>query len=277
MAKVNILGESVGKADASQVVKVFENPEFGKVRVIIIDNIPMFIASDVASALGYKDPNKAIQMHCKSGNPTYYRKAYIPHSNGVGGVNVILIGESNIYRLVMRSDLESAEKFQDWVFEEVLPSIQKTGSYSLMEEEILKPSNYVEQIEGLATWVKMVSDMLNLNNASKVSYLKKVGDPLALPVPDYVPSKGVVKSATELLKENGIPLSAIAFNKIAMNKGALVELSRKSSHGYKKFKNIAADWLEFGENQVNPNNPKETQPLWYVDKFPELLKKLEIL
>lgn len=277
MAKIVNLDEGSKNSKASSVVKVFENTEFGKVRVIIEDGIPMFVASDVALALGYKDPNKAVQTHCKSGNPTFYRKAYIPHSNGIGGVNVILIGESNVYRLIMRSDLESAERFQDWVFEEVLPSIQRTGSYSINKGELFSPSNYVEQVEGLAAWVKAVSSVLNLNDASKVSYLEKAGRPLNLPVPDYVPSMGVVKSATELLKENGVPLSAIAFNKIAMNKGALVELSRKSSHGYKKFKNIAADWLEFGENQVNPNNPKETQPLWYKDRFPELLKKLEIL
>jgi len=72
-------------------------------------------------------------------------------------------------------------------------------------------------------------------------------------------------------------MSAIAFNKIALNKGVLIEKERKSSHGFRKFKNIADDWLEFGENQVNPNNPKETQPLWYEKKFPELLRRLDIL
>ena len=71
-------------------------------------------------------------------------------------------------------------------------------------------------------------------------------------------------------------MSAMAFNKIAVNKGILVEKEKKSSHGIKKFKNISEDWLEFGENQVNPNNPRETQPLWYEDRFKELLKKMEI-
>lgn len=61
MAKVNILGESISKADASQVVKVFENPEFGKVRTVVINNEPWFVGNDVAKALGYADPKDAVR------------------------------------------------------------------------------------------------------------------------------------------------------------------------------------------------------------------------
>lgn len=160
--------------------------------------------------------------------------------------------------------------------------------YFIKCEEIAKSKvesirrNLTPDINGYTVEDKMVaieyaSRILNLNDVSKLSLVKSVMDPMGLPTPDYVPSKGVIKSATELLKENGIQMSAIAFNKIAMNKGILVELERKSSHGKKKFKNISNDWMAFGENQVNPNNPKETQPLWYTDKFRELLKIMNIL
>ena len=121
-------------------------------------------------------------------------------------------------------------------------------------------------------WVKGVSELLNLNDSSKLSLLGKVATPLGLPTPDYTPSKGIVKSATELLKEKGLSISAQAFNQRAIQKGFLCEMKRNSSHGKDKpFKSITESGLLYGEIQVNPNNPKCTQPLWYEDKFIELL------
>lgn len=124
-------------------------------------------------------------------------------------------------------------------------------------------------------WVKGVSEMLNLNDSSKLSLLGKVAEPLNLPLPDYTPSHGILKSATDLLKERKTQISAREFNTVAIEKGYLCELERKSSYGQKKkFKSITEKGLSFGENQVNPNNPKGTQPLWYESKFDELLAVL---
>lgn len=124
-------------------------------------------------------------------------------------------------------------------------------------------------------WIKGVSEMLNLNDASKLALLGKVAEPLNLPLPDYTPSKGILKSATDLLKERKTQISAREFNTVAIEKGYLCELERKSSYGQKKkFKSITEKGLSFGENQVNPNNPKGTQPLWYESKFDELLAVL---
>lgn len=119
---------------------------------------------------------------------------------------------------------------------------------------------------------KFLSSYLNLNESSKLIIAKSIAEPLGLPTPDYTPSKGIVKSATELLKEKGLSISAQAFNQRAIQKGFLCEMKRKSSHGKDKpFKSITESGLLYGENQVNPNNPKSTQPLWYEDKFIELL------
>lgn len=124
-------------------------------------------------------------------------------------------------------------------------------------------------------WVKGVSEVLNLNNSSKLSLLSKVAAPLGLPIPDYTPSHGILKSATELLKEAGLSISAQVFNQRAIQKGILCDIKRKSSKGKDKhFKSITESGLLYGENQVNPNNPKETQPLWYKEKFNELLMLL---
>lgn len=101
-------------------IRTIETPE-GKI---------LFCASDVAKALGYKNPNKAVLDHCKSGNIT---KCYIAHENGIGGVNLNFIPESEIYRLILRSELDSAEKFGDWLFEDVIPSIRTKGYYGKID------------------------------------------------------------------------------------------------------------------------------------------------
>lgn len=122
-------------------------------------------------------------------------------------------------------------------------------------------------------WVKGVSEMLNLNDSSKLMLLGQVAQPLGLPVPDYTPSHGTLRPATELLKAHGIKMSAQDFNKLLAEKGYLATLTRKSSGGKeKRFKSITAKGLSYGENQVSPHNPRETQPLWYEDKFAELLE-----
>ena len=122
-----------------------------------------------------------------------------------------------------------------------------------------------------------VSETLRLNESSKLLLLKKVGDPLGLPTPDYVPSKGILKSAGVLLKECGSAVSAQVFNQKMIEAGMMEDLARPSSHGkVKYFKSIKGKGLDFGENQVNPNNPKETQPQYYEVKFPELLQILKI-
>ena len=118
-------------------IKLFENPEFGQVRVFLEDGEPLFVAKDIATILGYSNTAEAIATHCKSGD---IEKRYVPHPNGVGGTNLQVLREANVYRLIMRSNLESAGRFQDWVTEEVLPSIRKTGSYSV------KPMTTIEML-----------------------------------------------------------------------------------------------------------------------------------
>ena len=137
-------------------------------------------------------------------------------------------------------------------------------------------------VESIATKSVTISDKikvadwlikaLNLNESSKLLLAKSIADPLGLPTPDYTPSKGTLRSCAELLKEHAAPLSPQQFNQRMIQRGYMSELTRPSSKGsVKKFKSIIGDGLLYGENQVNPNNPKSTQPLYYADKFGELL------
>ena len=132
-----------------------------------------------------------------------------------------------------------------------------------------------EEAKARMVMVEGMKRVLNLNDASTLAYAQKLFAPLGLPTPDYVPSRGVLKSASELLKSHNAGISAQAFNKLALKEGFLELKGRKSSSGkMKPFKSISDKGESYGENQVCPNNPKETQPSWYEDKFDELLKKL---
>lgn len=117
-------------------LQIFNNPEFGEIRTIEIEGKPYFVASDVAAALGYANPRKAVSDHCKG-----VTKRDTPTSSGVQSMSYI--GEGDLYRLIMKSKLPSAEKFESWVMDEVLPSIRSTGYY-------VKPLTTAEQIKLIA-------------------------------------------------------------------------------------------------------------------------------
>lgn len=103
-------------------IQEFFNEKFGTVRTVAIDDVIYFVASDIARALGYKNPQKAIRDHCKRVN-----ESFIPSNGGEQKAKVIT--KSDIYRLIVRSKLESADEFESWIFDEIMPTIEKTGAY----------------------------------------------------------------------------------------------------------------------------------------------------
>ena len=119
---------------------------------------------------------------------------------------------------------------------------------------------------------KWAADFLNLNEVSKLRMAKQILDPLGLPIPDYVPSKGVKHSAKELLLRNGIQMSAQSLNKALAKAGILKQHARPGKGGkVHKWYVITDSGERFGENDVCPQNPKQTQPLWYDNMFSELV------
>lgn len=126
-------------------IKIFENGVFGSLRTINENGKIMFVASDVAKMLGYKNVSDAISKHCR-----YIAKCDIPHPQGKGTLEVNIIPEGDVYRLIAHSKLPSAEKFESWVFDEVLPSIRKNGGYiagqeNLSDEELMAKALLVAQ------------------------------------------------------------------------------------------------------------------------------------
>ena len=111
---------------------VFNNEEFGKVRVVNINGEGWLAGKDVVEALGYSNASKAVSTHCK-----HTIKEMIAHSqNGnVVKTQTTLINEGDIYRLIIRSNKAEAEIFERWVFDEILPQIRQTGGYIHIKEE----------------------------------------------------------------------------------------------------------------------------------------------
>lgn len=109
-------------------LKLFENKEFGKLEVLIENGKEYFPAIEVAKILGYSNPNDAIIRHCKNSGVVFHE---VTINTGLANriVNKKFIDEGNLYRLIVKSKLPQAEKFEKWVFEEVLPTIRKTGMY----------------------------------------------------------------------------------------------------------------------------------------------------
>ena len=171
--------------------------------------------------------------------------------------------ESGVYKLVFKSRKPNAEAFTDWMADEVLPEIRKTGRYN---------TKY-NGIEDVAFMVKFVADDLRVNEASRLLMYENMCKDFDIPtgfLPKYEHNGNrQMKAASTLLKENNCGMSAIEFNSLLMEAGYLEERERPSSkgNGVRKFKALTEKGLKYGENVVSPHNQKEVQPLYYENSF----------
>lgn len=108
-------------------LQVYNNAEFGSVRTTVIDGEPFFVGKDIAEVLGYSNPQKALRDHVDEEDKT------LNDSFTVNGTKGILINESGLYSLILRSQLPKARQFKRWVTSEVLPSIRRHGMYATDE------------------------------------------------------------------------------------------------------------------------------------------------
>lgn len=213
--------------------EVFKHGEFGEVRTVVRDedNNPWFVAKDVAEALGYTNPQKAIRDHCKGVNETF-----LPSKGGVQTVKII--PEPDLYRLIIKSKLPSAEKFERWVFEEVLPSIRKCGGYLVTRDE-----DTPEDI--LARAVLVAHDTISRKNKQ----IKKLEDE-AITINQRITILSHVNktySTTELAKELGLTSARALNNELHKRKiqykqnGTWVLYSKYSNLGYTEIKQSVLD------------------------------------
>ena len=122
----------------NEMITVFANKEFGKIRTIEINGIPYFVGKDVAQALGYKNTKDALAKHVDDED-----KNTVAIHDGKGNPNQTVITESGLYSLIFSSQLPEAKKFTRWVTTEVLPSIRKTGSYTMPQDGLYINGHYI--------------------------------------------------------------------------------------------------------------------------------------
>ncbi len=115
-------------------IKVFENEEFSSLRTLEENGKILFCGKDVAAALGYRNTKDAIKRHCRWGV-----KHDLPHPQSpIKTIEMVFIPEGDVYRLVAHSKLPGAAKFESWIFDEVLPTIRRTGGYVANEDMFIK-------------------------------------------------------------------------------------------------------------------------------------------
>lgn len=162
-------------------IQIFQNPEFGEIRTVMIGNEPWFVGVDVARALGYKKPTGAVTNNVDEGDSL---REGISDANG-HKQTAIVINESGLYSLIFNSKLESAKKFKKWVTSEVLPSIRRTGTYSvpqtipgqiqLLAQGQVELSERVDTIQAELESLKMDLPLLPLEAEKITEAVKRKG------------------------------------------------------------------------------------------------------
>lgn len=217
-------------------MKLFENPEFGNVRTLETeDGKVLFCASDIASALGYSNTRDAISRHCKG----VVKRDTL--TNG-GKQSIAFIPEGDVYRLIAHSKLPNAERFERWVFDEVLPSIRKHGAY-MTDETLKKALTSPDFLIQLATELKAEQEknrMLETANAMKDQQIRELQ-----PRADYT---------DRILKNKGL----VTISQIAKDYGmSAQQMNRKLNELGVQYKQ-SGQWLLYARYQAKGYTHSET-------------------
>lgn len=181
-----------------QEIRLFDSEEFGSVRAMVDDDgAELFCAKDVAVALGYKNMNDAIKKHCKGVAKRY------PLETPGGTQEMRFITEPDVFRLIVRSKLPSAQRFEAWLFEEVLPALRRTGAYvaAAADEtpEELMARALVAAKEAIARREERIEALRRSNDElrPKAVFADAVGDSGSLVL---------VRDMAKMLRQNGVDI-----------------------------------------------------------------------
>ncbi len=196
-------------------LQVFNNAEFGKVRTLVEGDKILFCASDIAKALGYEKPNNAINTHCKYAT---LKQGIITDSLG-RRQDANFIPEGDVYRLIIRSKLPAAEKFERWVFDEILPAINKHGGY-------LTPDKIEEVLLNPDTIIKLATD-LKAEREKRINAEKQIetDKPKVLFADAVATAKTsiLIGELAKLIKQNGYDIGQKRLFNFLREKGYLIK------------------------------------------------------
>ncbi|MCT3098210.1 phage antirepressor KilAC domain-containing protein [Lactococcus lactis] len=228
-----------------------------QLRTVLIDNEPFFVGKDAAAAIGYSNTRKAIRDHVKG---KYLREERIVTPSGVQTVTVI--SEPGLYQLAGESKLPSAEPFQDWVYEEVLPTIRKHGAYMTdakaqdvisgngLADLLLQAGNQIKQLELEKSQMKPKALFADSVSASENTIL--------------------IRDLAKILKQNGIDIGEKRLFTWLRDNGYLVK-KIGSDYNSPTQRSMNLGILEFTENTHVHNSGKIT-----VTKTPKVTGKGQI-
>lgn len=181
--------------------------------------------------------------------------------------------EEPCYSLTKRESLYIATKFNDEARAKLVLRWEELETKNLEQEKPSPQQGFLQEKLVVADWMMKT---LRYSEVAKLQLVSSIVQPYGLPVPEYVSApNGAKHSASELLKTHNIDMSAIKFNKLAMAAGLLELRERKGHTKIHKFYSITDKGSAFGENDINMNNPNQTQPHWYDGKFAEVLELIK--
>lgn len=183
-------------------LKVFENTEFGKFGIMLIDGKEYFPATKCAEILGYKNPQDAVRAKCKG-----VRKMLTPSAGGMQEANYI--SEGDLYRLIASSKLPAAQKFEQWIFDEIVPSIRKHGAYMTPEviEQTLMNPDYIIRLATAIKEERAKNEQLEKINAEQQKHLQE-NRPKIVFAESVETSKTsiLIGELAKLIRQNGYPI-----------------------------------------------------------------------
>lgn len=224
-------------------ISTFNNLEFGEIRTIQKNGDVLFCGSDIARALGYARPADAISAHCKG-------VCVLPTPSAGGVQNTKFITEGDVYRLIAHSKLPGAERFERWVFDEVLPSIRKHGAYmteDVLEQALASPDFLIE----LATRLK--------NEKAKNAQLT-VSNQLMQPKADYfdmLVDRNLLTGIRDTAKELGVRQNDFA--RFLLEKGYLYRSNKGKLRPYAAY--VESGLFEMKEFVNDKTGYTDTQTL----------------
>lgn len=229
-------------------LQIFNSPEFGDIRTVEIDGKPYFAGTDVAKALGYKDTVNALKQHCRG-----VVKHHLTDSLG-RSQEASFISEGDLYRLIMKSKLPSAEKFESWVMDEILPTIRKHGAY-MTEQVIEKALTSPDFLIQLATQLKDEQEKRKLAE-SEVKMKNQIISELK-PKADYY---------DEILKNPGL----VTITQIAKDYGMSGKKMNDILHSLGIQYKQSGQWLLYDRYSKNGYTHSETVDITRSDGRPDV-------
>lgn len=254
-------------------IQIFNNPDFGEIRTAGTSEEPLFClvdicnAVDIANSTNVKNRLDGDDLQLVEVIDRLGRKQ-----------DAYFVTEAGMYDAILKSDSPKAKPFSRWITHDVLPSIRKTGSYSVKTEVNIPRIGFKDQI----TWVKETKKLLNLDNHSTLGMLQKIADPLGLPLPEFVDEDAAL-SISELFKQKGIlnkkgkSMSGQEGNKRLLEAGLIEKVTRYSKS---KGRDVS-QWVitKKGEKYGKMHQYKDSSfpsPIWFLKTSDELLSLMNV-